>query len=246
MNKPSRLFVFILLSAVSQMLAQSSAAPTAGDAKASIIATVRSVRTANEAGDVQAWSNQVADDCIFVEPTGHLRSKAQHTPTQNSHAVVSVTNELSNIKVQQFGETAIATYVETLMAKAGGNTNRSVVRFAEVYKRKGEGWVLILSTETPIPQRQAIKVDPAIYGDYVGEYQMAPELVGTVSREGNKLFLKGTGWKQGYELVPFEKDKFFVTEFESTEIIFARDEHGKVTQQVSRTNGQDMVAKKIK
>ena len=247
MNKPLLLFAFTLVFATPQLFAQvAQATPSSNASAAAVIATMRSIRAASQAGDVRAWSDQVADDCIFVEPTGHLQSKARHMPTSSASGALKVTSDLSDIKVQQFGETAVLTYIEKLTAETNASMSRSVVRFAEVYKRKGDVWILILSSETPVPQRQAIKLDAAIYDDYLGEYQMAPSLIGTVSREGNRLLLKGTGWKQGYELIPFEEDKFFVTEFENTEIIFVRDEHGKVIQQVSRTNGQDMVAKKLK
>ncbi len=60
------------------------------------------------------------------------------------------------------------------------------------------------------------------------------------------LMLKGTGWKKAYELLPRSKDTFFVQEFENTEITFVRDDSGKVTHQLSRTNGQEMSARKLK
>jgi D-alanyl-D-alanine-carboxypeptidase/D-alanyl-D-alanine-endopeptidase len=119
------------------------------------------------------------------------------------------------------------------------------VRFTEAYKRGARGWQMILSAETPIPQRQAIKIDPAVYDDFVGDYQVAPNVIGTVTRDGDKLVLKGTGWKKAYELLPLAKDTFFVREFENTEITFVRDGRGKVTHQLSRTNGQEIIAKKL-
>jgi ketosteroid isomerase-like protein len=246
MNKPLLLFAFILIFATPQLSAQSRETPPSRDPSTEVIATMRNIRAASQAGDVRAWSDQVADNCIFVEPTGHLQSKTRHTPALAASGALKITSDLSDMKVQQFGDTAVLTYVEKVTTEVNSNTTRSVVRFAEVYRRKGEGWMLILSTETPVPQRQAIKLDPTMCDDYLGQYEIAPGLIGTVSREGNRLFLRGTGWKQAYELVPFEKDKFFVTEFEITEIIFVRDDQGKVIQQVSRTNGQDMVAKKLK
>ena len=42
-------------------------------------------------------------------------------------------------------------------------------------------------------ERKAIKIDPAIFDAYVGEYQLTPTLVLTVSREGDKLMAQATG-----------------------------------------------------
>lgn len=239
------LFALLVTFGVLPSIAQQSRAIEADGTKAAVTAAMHGIRAASAAGDTEKWKSLVAESCIFVEPTGRLRTREWHIPTKAA-TNVKTTTELTEINVHQYGDTAVLTYVETMKAEIGENVSRSVVRFTEAYNRGARGWQMILSSETPIPQRQEIKLDPALYEDFVGDYQVAPNVIGTVTREDDRLMLKGTGWKNAYELLPLSKDTFFVREFENTEITFVRDERGKVTHQLSRTNGQETVAKKLK
>ena len=76
--------------------------------------------------------------------------------------------------------------------------------------------------------RRVVEVNPKVYDDYVGRYQVRPELIMTVKKEGDHLFLKGTG---GYylPLEPLSETKFFFKQF-YVSLVFERNAEGKVTQ----------------
>jgi hypothetical protein len=225
---------------------QNNSTPQPSDTKTEVTAAMRSIRSASAAGEVDQWQSLVADKCIFIEPTGRRASRSWHIPSKAAiKSAVQVKVDIGNIAVEDFGSTAVLTYVETTQAQVGDNSIRTVTRFTETYQRAPKGWQMVASAETPVPQRTAIKIDPKLLDDYLGEYQVAPNLIGTVFRQGDKLMLIGTGWKQPYELVPLAKDSFFVKEFENTEIVFVRDNNGKVIEHMSRTDGHDMVAPKV-
>ncbi len=215
---------------------------------AAVIATMRAIRAAAAAGDKSTWDRLVAANCAFVEPSGTISLRGAHEPHPNTGAAALDSKvELSELTVRTSGDTAVLTYREDQSVTIGGNTTRGATRYTETYKRQGNSWQLIFSAETPIPLPALIQVDAKLYDDYVGEYQIAPQLVGTVYRQGEKLMLIGTGWKQPYELLPVAPDTFVVKGMEQNEISFVRDEGGKVTHQNSRYRGQQQaLARKIK
>jgi len=101
-----------------------------------------------------------------------------------------------------------------------------------------------LSKIEPPKEHKAIKLDPKIYDAYTGQYELTPNIILTVSREGDSLYLQPTG--QGkFELFPESKTEFFVKTVDA-QITFVREENGQVTKLILHQNGQDIPAKKTK
>lgn len=96
----------------------------------------------------------------------------------------------------------------------------------------------------PLESHRAIASDPTVYEHYVGEYEMAPNVVITVTKEENKLICRALGRPQ-VELIPEDKSKFFVKEYDA-QITFAENNAGGVTHAVICLNGREVQAKKIK
>lgn len=97
-------------------------------------------------------------------------------------------------------------------------------------------------TDEPLPQdRKVVKVDPAVYDDYVGEYQL-PGVVLVVEREGDRIFTTPTGDPK-MEIFPMSKSKFFYKVMDG-EIEFVRGADGKVTGLVAVVNGRRMEGKR--
>jgi hypothetical protein len=244
MQKILRCLILALLTAPAFTHAQQADNPASDQA---VIATMRAIRAAGGAGDKQTWNRLVAVNCSFVEPSGIISSRASHEPRATSGPALDNKLELSNFVVHTFGDTAVLTYRQDQTVKVGDNTTHSATRYTETYKRSGESWQMIFSAETPIPLPSLIKVDSKVYDDYAGEYEIAPQLIGTVYRDGDRLMLMGTGWKTPYELLPVAPDTFVVKGMEQNEIAFVRDQKGKVTHQSSKYRGQQQaMAKKIK
>lgn len=87
-------------------------------------------------------------------------------------------------------------------------------------------------------------VDPKIYDEYVGEYELIPGMTITITKEDNRIYAQVTGQNK-YEIFPMsEKDYFY--KVVDAEISFVKDEKGQVTNLVLHQNGQDMPARKIK
>ena len=103
---------------------------------------------------------------------------------------------------------------------------------------------IVFGEKYEIPrERVEVKVDPKIFDAYVGQYQLTPNIVFTITREGDRLMAQPTG--QGkVELHPESETKFFIIEVDA-QITFVKDSQGQVTQLIFN-QGRDAVAKKIK
>ena len=97
--------------------------------------------------------------------------------------------------------------------------------------------------EVPAPkERKEIAVDAAILDRYVGRYQLAPNFILAVTREGDRLFVQATGQAK-FPLFAETENDFFVKAFEA-QITFVADETGKVTKLILHQAG-DQEAKRI-
>ena len=97
--------------------------------------------------------------------------------------------------------------------------------------------------ETP-KVRKAIKLDPAVFDTYLGEYQLAPGFVITISREGEKFFAAATG--QGKYEIFAETETHFFLEVTDAQLTFVKNDKGQVTHLVMHQNRVDQQARKIK
>jgi serine-type D-Ala-D-Ala carboxypeptidase/endopeptidase len=101
----------------------------------------------------------------------------------------------------------------------------------------------LAKSESP-EERKAVSIDPKILETYVGQYELAPDFVITVTREGDRLYAQATGQSK-LGLAAESETKFFLTEVDA-QISFAKDERGRVTGLVLHQNGRNMPARKIK
>lgn len=101
--------------------------------------------------------------------------------------------------------------------------------------------------EIPSPQAvakveaKAAQVDPKIYDAYVGEYQLAPNFILAIRREGDRLITQATGQGE-VEIFPESETVFFPKEIEA-KLVFFKDESGKVTHLILKQNGEHKAMK---
>jgi CubicO group peptidase (beta-lactamase class C family) len=89
----------------------------------------------------------------------------------------------------------------------------------------------------------AIELDPEIFDDYVGRYELEPDFILTVTRDGDRFFVQATG--QGMtEVFPEAHDRFFAMRGEAT-IRFVRAKDGTVSGLVLRQGREDHEARRL-
>lgn len=93
-------------------------------------------------------------------------------------------------------------------------------------------------------EHKEIKLDPKVFDAYVGDYQLAPNFVITITREADQLFIQATG--QGKLELFAESEADFFLKAVDAQLTFVRDDKGQVTHLVLHQNKLDQPAKKIK
>ena len=88
------------------------------------------------------------------------------------------------------------------------------------------------------------QIDPALYDAYVGQYQVTPHFVITVTKENDRLFAQGTGQPK-FELFPDSETTFFLKAVRAR-ITFVKDSEGKVIKLIVHSSDGDEIGKKIK
>jgi len=91
-------------------------------------------------------------------------------------------------------------------------------------------------------ERSVAKVDPAVYDAYLGEYELAPGFVLTVTREGDRLLTQATGQPK-VEIFPSSETEYFLKVVDAR-ITFVRGPEGRVDQLVLHQGGRDMPARR--
>jgi CubicO group peptidase (beta-lactamase class C family) len=91
--------------------------------------------------------------------------------------------------------------------------------------------------------RTVAKVAPELFDAYVGRYELGPDRVMTITREGDRLFAHPTGQPKR-EFLP-ESERDFFSEAPEAQISFVKNETGKVTHMVIHLGGQELRAKRM-
>jgi CubicO group peptidase (beta-lactamase class C family) len=96
----------------------------------------------------------------------------------------------------------------------------------------------------PAPkEHKEITVDPKIFDGYVGQYQLAPSFILTITREGDQLFAQATGQPK-LQIYP-EGERAFFYKVVDAQITFETDSSGRATSLTLHQNGADIPAKRV-
>ena len=104
----------------------------------------------------------------------------------------------------------------------------------------------VLAQPTPTPTPVEIKIDPAKFDAYVGQYEDAVNLGGTIFsffREGDKFYGQVIN-QDKFEVYPSSETKFFLKVLPA-EAEFVRDASGRITGMIWRQGGAEYHTKKI-
>ena len=97
---------------------------------------------------------------------------------------------------------------------------------------------------TPPKIQPVAKVKSEILEKYVGQYELAPSFILTVTRDEEKLMVQATGQPR-FRVYPESETKFYYRVVDA-QLTFATDTNGKVEKAILHQNGNDTPGKKIK
>ena len=108
--------------------------------------------------------------------------------------------------------------------------------------------------ETP-KQRVEIRIEPRLLDNYTGRYQVAPNLIFEITREGDRLFAQGfarlphnrsgdlTGLPK-FELFA-ESERIFFARVSDSQVTFESGPEGRATSLILRKGGRDMPSPRL-
>jgi D-alanyl-D-alanine-carboxypeptidase/D-alanyl-D-alanine-endopeptidase len=98
--------------------------------------------------------------------------------------------------------------------------------------------------EAPAPKvHTEVPVDPRLFDGYVGRYQLTPNVVMAITRDGDHLFVQLTG-QPVFEIFPEGARDYFL-KIVDAQITFVTDSHGRATELVLHQGGRDQHAVRV-
>ena len=142
------------------------------------------------------------------------------------------------------GNTAVFSYAMDETEVIYGQVEKARYHETDTWFYRDGRWQIVAAQimryyEDPAPG----KTDIARLSDYIGSYELAPDITQTVSQDGGKLYVQRTG-RTKQMLVPENCDLFFRPGVEGR-ILFRRDDARKVDALIERRNNEDVVWKKM-
>lgn len=198
-------------------------------------------------GDRTTFDRIVADDFTGTDESGKVRNKAQERELIQAPPAsikTSLTNE--DVRVRIYGDAAIVTGRIVVKTQLSGQPEISFQsRFTDTFLKRHQHWQVAARHYSRLPvERATVKLDPNVYDQYVGQYELAPNFILTVTKEGEKLMSQATGQPK-FELLAESEIGFFIKDI-SALFIFMRGQSGKVERMITVQDGRIISAKRIK
>ena len=102
--------------------------------------------------DVQALEEILADDLSYTHSTGRLESKAEFISNLTSGRTKYQSIERDDVKVRQYGDTAVVTGRAKFHVNANGQDIKFQVRFTDVYAKRDGVWQMVAWQSTKLPE----------------------------------------------------------------------------------------------
>lgn len=93
-----------------------------------------------------------------------------------------------------------------------------------------------------IEDKTAVKIDPELFDAYIGDYELAPNFIITISKENNRLYAQATGQSR-FEIFPSSETEYFFKVVQA-EITFNKNDKGRVESLTLHQAGRSMPAPK--
>ncbi len=187
--------------------------------------------------DKEFIERTTAETRVFVNEKGDItrRTKAEvlaglskPPPVYEIPDEAKPKQSVEDVSVQLYGEVAVVQYRLDIRMVLNQEPVLKQFRRTEVFNRKAGMWQSVAGQETVIPGEIVVaKVDPKIYDDYVGRYQLFKGYIYTITRKGDVLMFnsRAVGDK---ELMP-ENETTFVEKGLLYRVIFVRNDKREIT-----------------
>jgi ketosteroid isomerase-like protein len=101
-------------------------------------------------GDVATLEGLTSDDYVLINANGQVADKATTMNDIKTGRIKLTSNEVSDLKVRLYGDTAVVTGKSTAKGTIAGRELKGPVMFTRVYVKKGGKWQSVAFQQTPI------------------------------------------------------------------------------------------------
>ena len=101
--------------------------------------------------DIDQLKEILSDDLTYTHSTARQETKSEFISALTSGRTKYQSIDREDVKVQQYGETAVVTGHAKFHVNANGNDVRFQVKFTDVYVKLGEKWQMVAWQSTKIP-----------------------------------------------------------------------------------------------
>ncbi|MBV9250655.1 MAG: nuclear transport factor 2 family protein [Acetobacteraceae bacterium] len=117
-----------------------------------IIALDRKRMTAMAEKDIATLRTLLADDLVYTHSSARLDTKQSLINGMESGSTVYQSVEPSEVKAQDCRDAVVLTGIARISVNSGGKPNAFVVRFTDVYARRGGQWQMVAWQSTRLPE----------------------------------------------------------------------------------------------
>ena len=199
-------------------------------------------------GDKAVWDRYLAEGSVYADEEGRVITKKELLqelsplpPGYQGSIRVGETKSLVQDNV------VVLSHVDHEELTLYGQKILTNFLTTQTWAKQKNGEWQIVSTQVMAlhNKRKPAVIDLQTIDNYVGQYQLAPEVTYTITREGDKLFGQRSG-RTKEELLPLCVDIFYRKGSWRGEKVFQRDAQGKVIALLDRRENNDLVWKKVK
>lgn len=245
------LLIFTLLNwvvLVPAVQGQSSSTGSKTEAEIRAFLTESKASTADNKALARFVERNMADPFVYTDEGGsHIRTKTQIlTDVQARSEAVKENFDFDSLRVIDYGTTAVATYLSNTALDFNGQKLTRKRRQTDTFVKRDGCWQHVAAHSTDIPtDRQVGKADPKLFDAFAGQYEMAPNFVLTVTREGDKLMGQWPNTSMPkVEFLPQNETTFFTKTLPGS-IVFVKGENSQTSHVIYRQpNGEELKGKK--
>ena len=102
-------------------------------------------------GDVATLEKQTSDDYTFINLYGQMSDKSQMVNNFKTGRTKLTSNEVSDMKVRVYGNTAVITGKADVAGTMAGKDTKGQIMFTRVYVKKSGSWQSVAFQQTLVP-----------------------------------------------------------------------------------------------
>ena len=221
--------------------------PSASATEQELTRIAQELYDAVPAGDKSVWEKYVADDVIYTDENWRILTKKDLldslAPLPKGY---SGSIRMANVQARISGDAAVLSYRALEEEYVFGQRLSPIYLVTDTYFKRNGRWQMVASHVIVLPsERKPVAIRPQTLKSIVGQYELTPGVIYTITLEGDKLMGQRTG-RAKEELLPADENTFFPKGTIRGEKVFVRDAGGRVTEMLDRRENNDLVWKKMK